>query len=182
MTRLARVGRRFEIDFSVPATGQTFRGVIDEPPSGEPPAQRFNIPRRILRVRLPNVAEIGQLVLTPSGVEYLVSDHGYSESRDDVLFRAFRLFAITDHLLWEQRTLTKHPVSGVDVDGVMANRGLLAGSFEPDRVTFDKGIEASFPTSHWVCFADVKVDDRVNGLKVVRVDDVLGVKLCELQL
>lgn len=181
MPQLSKVQSRFEINLTIPATGQVFRGAIDEPPQGEPPALRFNIPRRVLRVQLPSIAAIGQLVTTPAGVEFILGYHGLSESRDTTLFKAFRLFTVTHRLSWSRRVLATHPVSGVAVDTAPTSLGMIPGVLEPDRQTYDKGISQTFPTYNFVTNAAVLVDDEVDGKKVVRADQELGLTLCELQ-
>jgi hypothetical protein len=178
---LARAQKRFEITFTLEGTETTFRGMINEPPSGEPPAQRFNIPRRLLLVGLPSIAEVGQLVHSPAGEVFMLGEHGLSESRDIALFKQFRLFVVTHRLAWKRRALVTHPVSGVVVDDDLVDMGLAVGTLEPERATFDRGLAMRASTYNFTTVAPVQVDDVVGDKKVVQVDDVLGLKLCELQ-
>lgn len=157
-----------------------FTGIVTEPGQGEVPSYQFNLPRRLLRVSTDLAITPGLVIRTPEGSVYMVARHGDSEGNRGSIFRTFRLFEATEQFTWRRRSKVIDPVTRLEKDSGLTEQGVIWGSYEPSPEMFDRQLRTTFETARFITNAQVQKDDVVNGMKVSRVDNQLGLKLVTL--
>jgi hypothetical protein len=110
----------------------------------------------------------------------MVGKHGDSEGRDSLLFRTFRLFEASERYAWQRRGKMTDPVTRLETDNGLVALGMIWGAYEPSPEMFDRQLRGSFETARFITNAPVEKDDVVDGMKVSRADDQLGLKLITL--
>lgn len=181
MPSLSATNRRFKTRFEVLEGGSGFfHGVINEPGQGEVPSYQFNLPRRLLRVDAKLPVSDGMVIQDQEGTTFMVGKHGSSESRGGVLFRSFRLFEATKQFTWQKREKAIDPITMLPRDVGMVDQTPLWGCYEPSPEMFDRAVRSSFEGGRFITNRLIERDDIVDGRKVTRVDEQLGVYICTL--
>ncbi len=178
MTRLSQTTNRFSKPITIIEGGSgTFNAVMDEPPQGSVASYQFTEPRRLMRL-LPNQSvPVPCVIRNKSGDVFIVADLGSSVD----VFRSYRLFDVTGQYTWERRGKQVDPVTNLPKDSkVSQNLGLIWGVMEPQPEQFDRQIRSSFEINRFVTNKPIQLDDIVNGERVMRVDQLMGVYVASL--
>lgn len=181
MPSLSRPNDRFSINFEIIENGSgTFRGIITEPGQGDVPTYQFNLPRRLLRVTSHLPITAGMVVKDLGGTVFVLANHGASESRDEELFRNFRMFEAPKKYTWQTRGKETDVVTKLQRDTGLIDQPDIWGCYEPTPESFDRGLRTSVETGRFITNKQINRDDMVDGRKVTRVDDQLGIYLATL--
>lgn len=182
MPTLKSIGRRFESEFLVD-NGALFRGVLDQPNDREPPSLMFTRPRRLLQVRKEALVQIGDVIISPSGQEFLVGSWSGAEAFDVVLYRVHRLFEVTDHLSWDRPATTTDTLTGLTkaTAGSFQSLGTAKASVEPLDEDIDR--QAHVHQERWRVITNkaLQLKDRLGVREVKRVTSQMGLTFAEIQ-
>lgn len=179
MPNLATLNDRFMVKLTVIEGGRgAVHGLLTETDQTQIPAYTFVNPRRILRTPFVTALRTGMVLRSPSGEVYIVGENGASDSPQGTIWQSWRLFEASGQFTWKRRTMLVDPVTHLDREGAEEDKGLIWVAIEPlDREAPDRRLRLSFEQDRFICGADIKSDDIINGKKVVRIDRVLGIKL-----
>lgn len=179
MVKLAHTHKRFETTLTVIEGGSGIvRGLLTETDQSQIPAYTFVNPRRILRTDFFTAVKPGMVIRSQAGEVFLVGENGPSEASGNVIWQSWRLFEATGQVTWVRRTRIIDPITKQPKEGPPQNMGLIWVTQEPlDRETPDLKLRVSFEQDRFLSGAKVKPEDTVNGKRVIRADDVLGLKL-----
>jgi hypothetical protein len=179
MASLTRIGRRFEIPFTIVEGGTgMIRGHISEADQGQIPSFQFIPARQMLRTAMRTALKLGMVVRSPAGVHYVVGENGPSEQVEGPLWQSWRLFECTGRYQWKRRTKTIDPVTELERDGGYEDMGMIWAALEPlDREVSDFRMSASFEQARIITGRPIASDDLVDNRKVVRADVTLGVRV-----
>lgn len=179
MVSLSSVQTRFEVPLQVIEGGSgTLRGVLSEAEQNSQPTYVFAHPRRVLRVRDWVPIATGMVVTAPSGEKLLVGENGPSDSWRGVLWKSFRMFAVTHQVEWKRRQMTIDVITGLERDIGEVLLGTPWAVMEPsDRELNDSKLRRTFEQSRFICGAQVLADDLINGQKVTKIDTQLGLRV-----
>lgn len=182
MTLLSPADARFTSPFEVIEGGSgTFKGSISEPGQGEAPSYQFNLPRRLLRVAPGVPLKAGMVVKGVDGVTYILGQHGSSIRHGTTLFSNFRLFEATGQFDWKGRGKVVDPVTKLPRDTGLVSKGKLWGCYEPAAMEErDRAFRMKFETGRFITNQKVSLDDEIDGRKVSRCDEQLGIYLVSL--
>ena len=177
MASLVRAQDRFQIPLQVIEGGSgQFRGLVTETEQSVPPSYSFVTPRHILRTPAQTPVKVGMVIQTPLGEKYIVGDSGPSETYQGPLWRSYRLFVVTGRYSWKTRRKVIDPVTGLPRDDGMIDNGMIYAAVEAlDREAFDRKVRASIEQSRFITGQSVKLDDELDGSKVVLADRQLGI-------
>lgn len=181
MPLLSATDQRFLVTFDIIEGGSgQFKGIISEPGQGEVPSFQFNLPRRLLRIQtgLPVVAAM--VIRDQSGGVYMLGEHGTSETHGTTLFRNYRLFEAPQQYDWQTRGKSIDPVTRLQTDTGLTPPIRIWGVYEPSPERFDRTTHVSFEAGRFITNRVIKRDDLVDGRKVNRVDNQLGLSLAVL--
>lgn len=154
--------------------GHQFRGEFGDPNAYPRPRKEIqNLPHRALVTGRAAVAKSGDLVRF-AGTRYLLAGQ-------HVLTNTKRFLAVQINATarWERLGEVIDPVTRMKKDNQLIELDPeLPITLEPQR-SFE---EAKFTQSQLRVFtaADVKKGDRLNGLEVMRVDDLFGIRMLEV--
>lgn len=178
MPSLRKVNDRFLTRIEIIDKGSGFfHGIIDEPSQGTIPSYQFTNGRRILRMNPGVPVKASMVIKTKNGATFITGNLG----DDDDVFKSFRLFEATGKYHWQTRGKTIDPVTNLPEDTGLVDKGLIWGVYEPaSQEVFDRQLRLDMETGNFITNASIKRDDVIDGKRVTRVDNVLGVKLAVL--
>lgn len=179
MSLLKKITAKFAIQFDV-IGGQSgvIRGVMSETDQNSQPSYIFVAPRHVLRVEHPTAFSDGTVIRSPGGDVYLVGYNGPSETWHGTLWKSFRLFRISGQYSWERRTRVQDPITRVDKEGPVEDKGLIWAVIEPmDREQSDREMRQNFEQARFITNAAVVADDVIDGRRVTKVDRQLGLSI-----
>lgn len=179
MVKLARLHSRFAVPMTIVEGGRGIvHGQLAETDQSQIPAYTFVNPRRILRTDFKVALRTGMVLKSPSNEVYIVGENGASDTPQGTLWQSWRLFEASGQYSWTRRTSIIDPITQLPREGVQQNMGKIWVALEPlDREAPDRRLRVSMEQDRILCGADIRTDDIVNGKKVVRADQVLGLKL-----
>lgn len=179
MVKLARTHTRWNIPLTIIEGGSgTVHGLLAETDQTQIPAYTFVNPRRILRTDYKVALKVGMVVRSPSNEVFIVGENGASDTPGGTLWQSWRLFEASGQYVWERRGSLIDAVTHLPREGQLEKMGSIWVALEPlDREAPDRRMRTSHEQDRFICGADIKADDKVNGKKVIRVDKVLGVQL-----
>lgn len=181
MPSLSAVNSRFTTRFEIVDGGSGFfDAIINEPGQGEMPSYQFNLPRRLLRVEAGVPIDAGIVVRDPEGSTFMLGKHGSSESRGGTLFRSFRMFEATGQFRWEKREKVIDTITMLPKDTGLLPQVPLWGCYEPSPEVFDRAVRMNFETGRFITNRKVDRDDMIDGRKVTRIDEQLGLYIVTL--
>lgn len=181
MPTLKSIGRRFESEFLVDG-GAMFKGVIDQPNDREPPSLMFTRPRRLLQVRQEALVKIGDVIVSPSGQEFLVGSWSGADAFDQILYRVHRLFEVTDHVVWSRVVTTTDALTGLaKTSGTFTSLGTIKVAIEPLDEDIDRQVHVHQERWRVITSANVLLNDRLNERNVKRVTSQMGLHFAEIQ-
>jgi hypothetical protein len=181
MLSLRNVAERFQTRFEIIENGSgTFSGIINEIVLNNPPAGIFNMPNRIVRVA-PNLPLLsGMVIRSEAGTVYLVAEHGYSESWEGPIFRAFRIFPTFEKFAIERQVKQNEVVTGLPKTESLDTVATVWGIYQPQPEIFDRGTRVSDETGRFITNYPLQRGDMVRGKRVFRVDKELGLYIATL--
>lgn len=177
MVSLKSVQKRFEVPLTIIEGGSGIvRGVIAEAEQNSLPAYNFAKPRRVFRVQPDSIVRPGMVLLSPAGERLLVGDNGPSESWRGVLFRSYRLFAVSKQVKWERRAFAVDPITQLERDlGLVLLGRPWVVTETTDRELSDPKLKRSFEQMRFVSGAAIQTDDILDGRTVSKSDTQLGI-------
>lgn len=177
MASLTRVGRRYEVPFTILEGGSgTVHGHIAEADQGQIPSFQFIPARQILRTPARTALKLAMVIRSPAGVVYIVGENGPSEQREGQLWQSWRLFEATGRFKWQRRVKGIDPVTHLERDDGLEDLGTIWCAVEPlDREVGDFRMSASFEQARVITGQPIRHDDLIDERKVSRADAILGV-------
>lgn len=181
MTLLSQADARFHSPFEIVEGGRgIFRGILSDPAQGGVPAFQFNLPRRLLRVAPGVPLHVGAVVKGPGGSTYMVGQHAPASRLGSVTYQNFRLIETTGRYSWKGRGKTVDPITRLPRDTGPTLKGELWGAYEPAAEVFDRAIRTQFETARFITNREVSLEDEIDGKKVTRCDEQLGLYIVSL--
>lgn len=179
MASLTKVGRRFEVPFTIVEGGKgVIRGVMSEADQKQIPVYAFVNPRHVLRTPVQTALRASMVLRSPAGTHFIVGNNGPSEQPEGTLWMSWRLFEATGLYKWERRKKTTDLVTRLERDDGLQDMGLVWAAVEPlDREIGDFRMSASFEQARVITGRPVKHDDLFDGRKVTRAETTLGVTI-----
>lgn len=177
MASLSKVGRRFEVPFTIVEGGKgVIRGEMSEADQKQIPVYAFVNPRHVLRTRGPTALREGMVLRSPVGAHFIVGQNGPSEQRQGPIWQSWRLFEATQQVEWKSRKKIVDPVTKLERDDGYTTPVMIWAAIEPlDREQSDFRMSASFEQARIITGRPIKHDDVIDGRKVTRAERSLGV-------
>lgn len=176
MSRLKRVSGRFEQPIKIVGGPRTV-GIIHLPSDLTDPGIEFAYPKMGLRVGRRSLVRPGHVVETDSGY-FLVAHH--SQTPD---YKSFYLLQCDRQVTWTRPISTTDAVTGLETSGgAPSNLGDLWVLWERNRREYaDLPIRFNQETTLSATGSAVEIGDMLDGRKVTRVNETLGIRVLELQ-
>lgn len=181
MLSLQVIDDKFEIMFTVIDNGSgQFRGIIDEISQTQAPSYVFSPPRRILRVKPGSLVDSAMVIRSAGGTNYLVGEHGDSETHEGKVFKSFRLFET--HTLYPVKRLETlvEPITNLPSREEPVTVATIWGTYEPLPEIFDRELRVPAESARFITNYHLERQDIVDGKQVVRVDQQLGLYIAIL--
>lgn len=177
MASLTKVGRRFEVPFTIVEGGKgVVHGVMSEADQKQIPVYAFVNPRHVLRTTVKTALREGMVLRSPIGAHFIVGQNGPSEQPEGPIWQSWRLFEATGQYKWERRKKTIDLATRLEKDAGLEDMGLIWAAVEPlDREVGDFRMSASFEQARVITGRPIKHDDLFDGRKVTRAEKTLGV-------
>ena len=129
--------------------------------------------RHLLLVRPGALVKTGDVIRTPDGGHFLVADHAHGY-QGGVLYRQYKLFAMTDHVLWQRSIPVSDPVTGLSRGNAYASLGYIWVSYEPLPDLVDM-LQVPVDQATVITGSNLVEGDRVGGLIVRDTARRLGI-------
>jgi hypothetical protein len=157
--------------------GPKTKGIILHPPNSRDPGVDFASPRITLRVRPDSLIRPGQVIHSASGY-FIVAE--YNRNAD---YTNHTLYAADRVVPWTRTAMVVDPVSLLTVKtGPPTLLGNIRVMWQRQRrELLDLSIRMSQETTLTVTGSNVQIGDYLDGIRVVRRSDSLGVVVLELQ-
>jgi hypothetical protein len=177
MPSLTKVGRRFEVPFTVIEGGSgIIRGVMSETDQKQIPVNAFVNSRHVLRTPLVTALRAGMVIRSAGGMIFIVGTNGTSEQPEGTLWQSWRLFQATQQVAWKHRKKVIDPVTLLERDDGYTDPVNIWVALEPlDREFADYKMSASFEQSRVITGQPIAHDDLIDDRKVTRADSAMGV-------
>lgn len=177
MASLSKVGRRFEVPFTIVEGGKgLIRGEMSEADQKQIPVYAFVNPRHVLRTRGTSALKEGMVLRSPAGSHFIVGQNGPSEQPQGTIWHSWRLFEATQQVSWKRRKKVQDPITKLDRDDGLEDMGMIWAAIEPlDREQSDFRMSASFEQARVIVGRPIKHDDLIEDRKVTRAERSLGV-------
>lgn len=179
MASLTKVGRRFEVPFTIVEGGSgIIRAVMSEADQKQIPVYAFVNPRHVLRTNIRTALKAGMVLRSPAGAHFIIGENGPSEQPEGALWQSWRLFEATTRVLWRRRKKVFDIVTELERDDGVETLGTIWAAIEPlDREISDFRMSASFEQSRIITGRPIKHDDLIDEKKVTRAEVTLGVRI-----
>lgn len=179
MASLTKVGRRFEVPFTIVEGGSgVIHGVMSEADQKQIPVYAFVNPRHVLRTTIKTALRAGMVLRSPAGAYLIVGNNGPSEQPEGPLWQSWRLFDATGRYTWQRRKKVTDPVTHLERDDGYEDMGMMWAALEPlDRELSDFRMSGSFEQARLIAGKQFRHDDLIDGRKVTRADLTLGVTI-----
>lgn len=179
MASLSKVGRRFEVPFTIVEGGSgVVRGVVSEADQKQIPVYAFVNPRHVLRTPLKTALRSGMVLRSPAGTHYIVGNNGPSEQPEGTIWQSWRLFEATAQVQWKRRVKVIDTITQLERDDGYTDPVTIWAAIEPiDREVSDFRMSASFEQSRVITGKQILHDDLINDRKVTRAESALGVTI-----
>lgn len=176
MSRLSRTSKRFESPIKIVGGPRTV-GVIHLPSDLTDPGIEFAYPKMALRVGRHSIVRPGHVIETESGYFLLASHTSTFE------YRTLYMLQCDRQVRWTQPVTTIDPVSGLRTSGgPPQDRGDIWVLWERNRREYaDLPIRFNQETTLSATGSQVEIGDMLDGRKVTRVNQALGIRVLELQ-
>lgn len=182
MLSLASIDDKFNIKFEIIENGSgTFSGIIDEIVQNQAPSFIFIAPRRLLRVPAFLPLTTSMVIKSEAGTNYMLGEHGFSESFEGTVFNSYRLFPTKTKFALKRRMKTVDVVTGLPKDdGQPIDIANIWGSYEPTQEQFDRETRVAAETARFITNYPIKMEDIIDNKRVFRVDYELGLYIATL--
>lgn len=178
---LGNVGRRHESTFRTEA-GYPFPGILLPVPERSVPSYDFSENRQILRVRFDCPVDTGAIVLDPAGRRFLLADNDTGAIGDRVLYRSHRAFPLNHQAEWAREATILDPLTRLPKGtGKQALGPVWVLREVHGRERADNYFKVAEEMHRIITAAPVLLNDLLDGVKIKRVNRVLGVWLVETQ-
>ncbi|BCJ91783.1 hypothetical protein IZ6_25180 [Terrihabitans soli] len=176
MPHLGAVAANFRSIYKLD-TGLEFSGTIHPAEEGSVPSYEFTSPRLLLRLPLDSSVPIGAIMLDGNGRRFLIADHGFGD-----VYRVHRLFQLTHQVPWARAASVVDLLTGLNRSNTFTSLGTVWCLMEPTGREFpDRQTNAREETRRVITSAALQLGDKFNNMIVKRIDELLGVKLVEIQ-
>jgi hypothetical protein len=177
MASLSKVGRRFEVPFTVVEGGSgVVHGVMSETDQKQIPVYAFVNSRHVLRTKVKTALKPGMVLRTPSGSHFIVGNNGPSEQAEGTIWISWRLFEATQQVQWKRRVKVVDTVTQLERDDGYTDPVAIWAAVEPlDREVGDFRMSASFEQSRIITGQPLQHDDLIDDRKVTRAERTLGI-------
>ena len=133
----------------------------------------FLAPRRFLTVSRNSIELLGSVVVSPTGDRFILGSH--TSYQFVTIFKAYNV----DHTaVWTRATTVEDVATGLQRESEPISMGSLWVTFEPLRQIKDFDISENI--FQFATGQDVKPGDLIDGKRVIRVLDQIGLKVCEI--
>lgn len=178
---LANVSRRAESMLKT-IDGFPFPGTIFAQNEGTVPSYDFSEPRFLVRVRMSSPVVSGMIIVGIDGRKFITADHDQASLSGEMLYRTLKLFPANRNMKWERETTITDTLTGLEKGTGKADLGTIWCMNEPiTKEPIDLTLRIKEQMFRIITNADIKENDVLDGMIVRRIDNVLGVKLIELQ-
>lgn len=150
---------------------------------GSVPSFDFSTSRNFFRVSADSLLGLNQIIIDVYGRRFLTAYHDYAQIGQDPLYKVFRLFNLTDYVPWSRvikiidplTQLQKDTASVTDLGPVWISNEIIS------REEIDLTFRVKQSSRQVLTNAALQLNDKLDGLHVVRIDTVLGVTRAEIQ-
>lgn len=176
MSRLRRTSERFQSPIKIIGGPRTV-GVIHLPSDTTDPGIEFAYPKMALRVGRRSIVKPGQVVETDAGY-FLLAHH--SATLD---YKTFYMLQCDRQVAWTRPVSTVDPITKLETTGGAPQPlGEIWVMWERNRREYaDLPIRFNQETTLSATGSAVAIGDMLDGRKVTRVNEALGIKVLELQ-
>lgn len=177
MKFISRTASRFNEWFTT-LDGLVFRGRIEPLSDSTAMTTNFLDPRQVLHV-LPNEPlSIGTVIKSRSGDVFMLADHDDTPGARV----SFRLFRMTKYVLWERPTTVADVITNLPKDTGMGELGSIWILTELyGKEDLDRGLYIQAERLRVITGAAIRLNDKVDGLMVRRINTVYGITVAETQ-
>lgn len=153
--------------------GDKFWGELSDPNAFPRPRKELqNLPHRALVTDRNAVATAGQLVVSKAVSYILCGQHTLSKTR------VFLAVEVTVPVTWSRHSEVTDPVTKMVRDSSLQPLATILVAVEPYRVTEDEAFEQN--VYRYFTHAAVQLGDVLGSKKVVRVADLMGLRIVEV--
>ena len=176
MTRLNRSSTRLETPVRVVGGPRTV-GVIQLPSDTSDPGIEFAYPKMSIRVGRRSLLRAGMIIQSESG-HHLLADHSVTAD-----YKTFYMLECDRQVAWTRPAGAVDPISKLKTTGgPPAALGQIWVLWERNRREYaDLPIRFNQETTLSATGDDVQIGDMLDGRKVTRVNESLGIRVLELQ-
>jgi len=178
---LANAGQRFESMLKTDQ-GFPFPGVIMPLTEGSVPSYDYSVPRHYLRLRYTSPINTGSVIVDSAGHRYLLADHDTAFADGETLYRSHKLFRMNKLFSWEREDTIVDALTGLAKG---TGRVSLGQIWVGDEIEAREDIDLTFRVKEQarkiITGADIRENDILNDMIVRRIDEVMGIKLVEIQ-
>lgn len=133
----------------------------------------FFVPIRFLTVARNSVVVLGDVIVTDTDERFILGQH--VSYRDVITYKAYR---VDRTATWTRTTDITDLATGMQRQGLPVSQGTLELTFEPIRQVKDFDITAEL--SRFVTGQAVEEGDLVDGKRITRILDQIGLSVCEV--
>lgn len=133
----------------------------------------FLAPRRFLTVSRKSTAVAGSVIVAPTGDRFILGSHVNYD-----FVTTFKAYSVDRAAVWTRATKVIDTSTGLEREGVPFPMGTLWITLEPIRQV--KDFEISEDILRFVTGQAVQEGDLIDGKRIIRVLDQIGLKVCEV--
>lgn len=169
-------GDRFRVKMTA-ENGNVFYGAMTIPKVSNNSETGLETTRRILRVNDSTPIECGTIFKTPKGYEYLCAENGSSEYPGSDL-KTYLALPINRTFEWTRKGVEIDPLTGMKRKETVESLGFVKVCFNPDGEKEDS-FQIPQDKIKVVLKDEVLIGDYLGEYRVKKIDEMLGVKVCE---
>lgn len=178
MSRISNVHERFK-SLMYTVKGRPFFGQILNIPDTSR-VSNFLSSRRYLRVSPEQNINWGDVIIA-LGRKFIVADHGEGYSPQGIVYKHFKLFAVSDEVTFKRVISTKNSVTGIMSKTLVEDDSISYLSIQPKNSSEDSVTKIPNQNHIILCNVEVKKDDEFDDKIVIKVDKALGIYILEVK-
>lgn len=120
-----------------------------------------------------STASTGTVVISPIGDRFILGAHVNYE-----FVTTFKAYNVDREAVWSRSTKTTDTATGLKREGIPTPMGTLWITLEPLRQVKDYDISEDI--LRFVTGQDVEVGDLIDGKRIIRIVNQIGLKVCEV--
>lgn len=162
--------------------GMEFFGTIMPVSESAIPSYDFTTPRNIIRVPSDSPLTVGKIIVDAFSRRFLtaIHDSGFLDNRQ--LYKVYRLYVMNSQSSWIRGSNIIDPLTKISKGNTDVELGPIWVNREPiGREEIDLTFRVKEQSYQILTNADVRLNDKIDGMVVKRVDNVLGIKKLEIQ-